>query len=398
MSDITTFLRALWRNVPAGDGTVFLGWVSQDQQAYWTSYARQQGRAFVETAAAWGAEERHVYVRPARYRAGATNALDEAIRWIAALHVDIDLKDHAGLSGQEIVSALKGHPDVPPPTILVRTGGGIHAYWRLTEPIDANVPGALGRARAAMVELARIFGGDLGAAKPGQAMRLPGTLNPKYKPARPVACRVFDRGDIAFTSLETKLYSARQVIPADPDADIADPDIVRLRVVARRLKARLERGAGDPLDPETALADLTTPGHRNNAVARLAGALFNEGYSVAEAQAWIAAHGNLYDRKTEQTVASIARKATRSGQSIYATFPERTAVGRGPAAELEPAQPAFARAQEPPPPAPVLGGGLPFRGRARGRRPLDPVATLKTDLPNQRSPYDQLSARLARRV
>jgi hypothetical protein len=62
-----------------------------------------------------------------------------------------------------------------PPSVIVHSGGGYHAYWLLDEPTSD-----LHMARQVLQGLARAFGGD--GLSPAQSLRLPGTVN--HKPER----------------------------------------------------------------------------------------------------------------------------------------------------------------------------------------------------------------------
>ncbi|MBL8162793.1 MAG: hypothetical protein JNJ61_12470 [Anaerolineae bacterium] len=62
-----------------------------------------------------------------------------------------------------------------PPSVIVHSGGGYHAYWLLDEPTSD-----LHMARQVLQGLARTFGGD--GLSPAQSLRLPGTVN--HKPER----------------------------------------------------------------------------------------------------------------------------------------------------------------------------------------------------------------------
>ena len=65
-----------------------------------------------------------------------------------------------------------------PPSAVVYSGGGVHAYWRLTEP--ANGANEIERVVGANKMLAAICGGDEPVANAGRVMRLPGSFNDKY--------------------------------------------------------------------------------------------------------------------------------------------------------------------------------------------------------------------------
>ncbi len=74
-----------------------------------------------------------------------------------------------------------------PPSVIVWSGGGYHAYWLLDEPTtDLNT------AWQVLQTLARTFGGD--GLSPAQSLRLPGTVN--TKPERGGAlCHLVERSD-----------------------------------------------------------------------------------------------------------------------------------------------------------------------------------------------------------
>jgi len=74
-----------------------------------------------------------------------------------------------------------------PPSVIVHSGGGYHAYWLLDEPTrDLNT------ARQVLQGLARTFGGD--GLSPAQSLRLPGTVN--HKPERGGAlCHLVENSD-----------------------------------------------------------------------------------------------------------------------------------------------------------------------------------------------------------
>lgn len=73
-----------------------------------------------------------------------------------------------------------------PPSVIVHSGGGYHAYWLLDEPTrDLNM------GRQVLQGLARAFGGD--GLSPAQSLRLPGTVN--CKPERGALCHLVESAD-----------------------------------------------------------------------------------------------------------------------------------------------------------------------------------------------------------
>jgi hypothetical protein len=98
---------------------------------------------------------------------------------LRALFVDLDFK---AITEEEALSALNSFPI--PPDMIVATGGGLHCYWLLATPINLTTEGQY--AKQILRALAIKLGGDLGAATPERILRVPGTLNYKYTPPRPV--------------------------------------------------------------------------------------------------------------------------------------------------------------------------------------------------------------------
>jgi hypothetical protein len=64
-----------------------------------------------------------------------------------------------------------------PPSLIVRSGHGLHLYWPLREPLDLVTDEP--RARALLQRLALHLGGDQSAAECARVLRVPGTWNRK---------------------------------------------------------------------------------------------------------------------------------------------------------------------------------------------------------------------------
>lgn len=75
--------------------------------------------------------------------------------------------------------------DLPAPTLIIRSGGGVHMYWRLDEPLMD-----LARWSRLQKGLAARLGGDPSVHDPPRIMRLPGFPNSKYDPPR--RCEIVD--------------------------------------------------------------------------------------------------------------------------------------------------------------------------------------------------------------
>ena len=99
---------------------------------------------------------------------------------IALLHVDVDLKSVEPGTG-DIIRELAALP--LPPSIVVLSGNGVHAYWLLKKV--AGPKEAL-RVEAVLRGLADLVGGDPAVAEVSRLMRLPGTHNTKAGTWTPV--------------------------------------------------------------------------------------------------------------------------------------------------------------------------------------------------------------------
>lgn len=122
---------------------------------------------------AWRAMNVHFGPNPRRRR-GGTGA---DVTLARCLFVDIER-----VSADEVIARVTS-AGLPEPTAVVSSGGGMHIYWRLVEPMtDLAVWTARQKA------LIAALGSDPVVHDPPRVMRLPGTLNHKYDPPR--ACEV----------------------------------------------------------------------------------------------------------------------------------------------------------------------------------------------------------------
>lgn len=134
--------------------------------------------------AAFAREQQHenVYIGVAARRDGSSGTLENCHQ-LGALYVDIDFKTSAE---PEARAALTRFPF--PPSMIVQTGGGLHVYWLLREPLAITTEEP--RARDALRRLATAVGGDRSAAECARVLRVPGTFNYKYAPPAHVALEV----------------------------------------------------------------------------------------------------------------------------------------------------------------------------------------------------------------
>jgi hypothetical protein len=112
---------------------------------------------------------------------------------------DIDFKNDGEANSRARLDQYKFRP-----SIIVNSGGGIHGYWLLNEPISVQKHRA--RFEAALKNIAADLNADPAVCDIAHILRVPGTLNHKYNPPRPVF--------IESWNLESK-YEFEQFVPAD---------------------------------------------------------------------------------------------------------------------------------------------------------------------------------------
>ena len=144
-------------------------------------------------------------------------ATRDAQRQPVALHAvftDLDFKDFK--SETEARASLAAFPLKP--SAVVRSGGGLHAYWLLDAPLDLANGGAP-RAKTLLRQLAAATGGDLHSAEPARILRLPGSVNHKYTPPRPVVLETLTTQ----TAYSVSTLEATLVDVPEPRAEPARP-------------------------------------------------------------------------------------------------------------------------------------------------------------------------------
>lgn len=107
----------------------------------------------------------------------------DSIAACSCLFAEYDAKD---FDGQKLRALDHIQGMEPRPSVVVDSGGGYHCYWLLRAVIPLDTPEqreAMRRYQAAWVVL---MGGDTAAKDLARVLRVPGTMNYKYDPPRPV--------------------------------------------------------------------------------------------------------------------------------------------------------------------------------------------------------------------
>lgn len=102
------------------------------------------------------------------------------IKAVHYLHVDVDPRVGEDVASEQarILALLRNPPaPLPPPTIIVKSGGGLQGYWALKEPLAVDGVEAVAEdIKLYNVAIERALGGD-NCHDISRIMRLPGTIN-----------------------------------------------------------------------------------------------------------------------------------------------------------------------------------------------------------------------------
>lgn len=113
-------------------------------------------------------------------RKDSTSGRLENCSVVRAVFADIDFKTYS--SEDAAIRAIESFPLTP--SFMVHSGGGLHVYWLLSEPVV--LPYKAAAFRELLRRTAAAIGADMASAEPARVLRIPGTLNHKYTPAREV--------------------------------------------------------------------------------------------------------------------------------------------------------------------------------------------------------------------
>jgi hypothetical protein len=192
----------------------------------------------------------------------------EAAALLPALWVDLDCDDDPARRGAALDRL---HAFTPPPSAIIDSGGGLHAYWLLSEPLrlDEN---SRKQAAGLLRGLFTALGGDPQYVKSvASVMRFPNSINTKP-----------DRGGVVVTLVE--LHPDRRYPLSDFVWLESQPQVERIG----SLNSVTRNGNGHhplPKRTEDYLAAGATEGSRNTKLFQAACQLRDAGYSESDAEA-----------------------------------------------------------------------------------------------------------------
>ncbi len=195
-----------------------------------TKRAPPVGRQFYMPADYHGIErfvaahrDHHVYVAIATRRTATGGKLEDCLH-LGAVFADIDFK---AISEAEARARLARF--ALPPSLIVFSGGGLHAYWLLREPLDLRDATACAEAYSLLRRIAGALHADRVAAEPAHVLRVPGTYNHKLEYGSPRAVVV----ELLEPDRRYNPSDLDDALPPEP-ADVSEgaPFVLPVRILA----------------------------------------------------------------------------------------------------------------------------------------------------------------------
>lgn len=176
-------------------------------------------------------EQKDTWIGAQPVKEGTPNKRTSAknVSVIRVLYADFDYKDSTSV--QQILSAIDYLSEIleAQPWSVVDSGGGLHPRWKLEKPLDTADGADLlkNRWKATVLRIAEECGfkADSVFDLP-RVLRLPGTVNEKYDPPKPVGFREAEMEDtVSNRALWANLDTARRKLTAEdptakPDSDL----------------------------------------------------------------------------------------------------------------------------------------------------------------------------------
>jgi hypothetical protein len=202
----------------------------------------------------WNIDGRGCYVCLSTIKAGMRRQKPNAAE-TPAFQIDIDFKGVAA-DVATIVKALRQCRY--PPTLIVHSGHGLHAWWLLKEALSTQ--DYLERIETVQKLLADTFAADLAVAHVVALMRLPGTLNTKDGPGQSLDVICSDDNGLRYELEDLEEWMGEQSPLLRRKERPAEPVDNPYKAIADRF------GWKPPLDVQRRLADMVYQGAGDKAI------------------------------------------------------------------------------------------------------------------------------------
>lgn len=223
-SESTLFLKALFAGKP--EDLHLLLWTLSDKRSHWF----QKVEGAIQFAASIRGRDLYVGVGFSHQDCGPSRrCLSNEVAGIVGLWADLDLKSDAHKKDalpSTIEDALKILPVQFPPTFVVRTGNGAHAWWLFREPLifgtDADrqdVASLVCRWQTLLRLNAAAHGWSFDRLSDlARVLRIPGTQNCK-DPHNPKPVSIYSRSDRRYNPSEFAEFLDDQAIPESEEQE-----------------------------------------------------------------------------------------------------------------------------------------------------------------------------------
>jgi len=220
-------ISALWR---LEKRTHFFGKLDRDTGQFRNFIPKDEATA-ADMAIRLSESGEEIYFAPAHYGTSENRTQNNAVG-VHAFFIDIDCGEKKAADGkgyadiEQAKVALKKlchEAELPEPNTLINSGSGIHAYWSLTEFVPKDQWQDYARKLKAVTAKFGFLADPSRTADIASVMRIPGTLNHKYQPPKPVTVLQFSEQHIAnavmFAAIESahaRLCGAVAATPKQP--------------------------------------------------------------------------------------------------------------------------------------------------------------------------------------
>ena len=194
------------------------------------------------------------------------------------------------------------------PGVMIDSGGGVHCYWLLSDPVQVTASN-LDQLKGLQARWVAYVGADEGAKDLARILRLPGSINHKYNPPRPVT---FIKADFTATHTLNELAALLPPVKEKPEIKHTQPPTDPSEAGENWLQKALDRA---------------TPGNRNETGFWLATQLRDAGMQKGAAKDIMRSYqGNVTDAKEPYT----EHEAMATLTSAYSATPRDPAPIKNP--------------------------------------------------------------------
>ena len=220
----TVLLSAMWRS---DDRVHQTGELDKQSKKFTNKHAKDVSTA-VERAKALSADGKEAYYACGEYLSANSRTAENAAG-ACAFWVDIDCGEDKAADGKGYRTEEVARLDLcrfceavcaPEPTHIVSSGSGLHAYWVLDSFVERAEWQCYARKLKGLTHALNFLADDTRTADIASVLRVPGTLNYKYNPPKPVVLLQSSSQFIEKALMLSKIDMAHQSLCPAVEANI----------------------------------------------------------------------------------------------------------------------------------------------------------------------------------